>query len=144
MLKRALAGAALAIMVAAPGAADAAAAPLHYGGRTKEGTKISFVLDRGWIDQLKTLLPTTCISVQGGTPQVDLILWRIPYKFRLGTTAKVDYGDPTVHYGLMSRQRGARISGKLSMNYSLLGSDNAGGYKVWHCLATASFDLRPR
>ena len=130
--------------VLAPAAATTAKSPLvSYRGKTKGGTKISFVLNHGWVDQLDTLLPTTCISVQGGTPKVDLTLWRIPFKFKLGYSSNLKYGDPTTYYTITTRRLGARIVGKLSMNYSLLGSDAFGNYMIWHCLATAKFDLRP-
>jgi hypothetical protein len=129
----------------APAAAATAKLPLvSYKGKTKEGTKISFILNQGWVDQLDTLLPTTCITVQGATPKVDLTWWRIPYKFKVGYTAKLKYGDPTKYYSITTRRLGNRIVGRLSMNYSLLGADAFSNYVIWHCLATANFDLRPR
>jgi hypothetical protein len=143
MIKRAIRIACVAALVV-PTAAAAKPQPMSYKGKTKEGTKISFVLDRGWVDQLDTLLPTTCISVQGGTPQVNFTPWGVPYKFRLGYTAKLKYGDPTKYYTITTHRRATRIIGKLSMNYSVLGTDGFGDYVIWHCLATANFDLRPR
>jgi hypothetical protein len=144
MLKRFIVlGAATAAL--APAATVAAKPrPVSFNGKTDEGTKISFVLDRGWVEQFSTLLPTTCLSVQGGTPHVDFTEWRIPFKYKLGATYKFAYGDPTKHYTITTRQRGSRIIGKLSMNFSLLGSDNFGSYMIWHCLATANFGLRHR
>ncbi len=123
MRKRILVIAALALAAGPVAQSQAGTRQAHYKGTTKEGTKISFVVDHGWVDQLETLLPTTCLSVHGGTPQVDLIQWWIPYKFRVGSTSKVAYGDPTRHYSFTARRRGSRLVGKLSMNYSLLGSD---------------------
>jgi hypothetical protein len=91
---------------------------------------------------LDTLLPTTCVSAQSGTPKVDITLWQIPYKFRIGETAKVDYGsDPTRHYHITTSGSGKRVSGHLSDNYSLLGSDSLGNYILYECLATANFSL---
>jgi hypothetical protein len=143
MLKRTLVTATLALLLV-PAAAGARAKPVAYKGKTHEGTKISFVIDRGWVDRLYTLLPTTCISAQGGTPQVSFTIWDPPYKFKLGSTQKLEYGDPTKHYTITTHRHGRHVRGKLSMNYSMLGSDNFGGYKIWHCLATGGFDLRPR
>jgi hypothetical protein len=143
MLMRLVGIATLAVALV-PAAAGARTRPLSFKGKTKEGTKISFVLDRGWVDQLDALLPTTCISVQGGTPRVDLTWWRVPYKFHIGGSSKLDYGDPTKHYTVTAYRRGKRVLGKLEENYSLLGSDGFGSYKIWHCLATANFDLRAR
>jgi hypothetical protein len=143
MLKRLLTIAIVAAAIA-PAAASAHAKPIKYKGKTKEGTAISFVVDRGWVDQLDALLPTTCVSAQGGTPKVDITWWRVPYKFGLGGTAKLDYGDPTKHYKIVSHRHGKRVTGKLSVNYSLLGSDDFGSYMIWECLATANFDLGPR
>ena len=142
-VKRLLIIATLAAAIA-PAVATAHAKPLNYKGKTKEGTKISFVLDRGWVDQLDALLPTTCVSAQGSTPKVDLTWWHVPYKFKVGGTAKLDYGDPTKHYTITSHRRGKRVIGKLEENYSLLGSDGFGSYMIWTCLATANFNLQGR
>lgn len=128
-----------------PASAAATSRIAHYKGKTKEGTKISFVVNRGWIDRFSTLLPTTCVSAQGGTPKVDLTEWQIPYKYRLGMTAKLEYGDPTKHYHITThRGPGGRVTGKLQINYSLLGSDAFGNYMLWECVATANFNLRPK
>ena len=128
-----------------PATAAASSHLAHYKGKTKEGTKISFVLDRGWVDQFSTRLPTTCVSAQGGTPGVDFTDWDIPYKYRLGLAAKVDYGDPTKRYHITThRGKGSRVTGKLQVNYSLLGTDGFGGWVLWECLATGNFNLRPR
>ena len=143
MFKRLILIAIVTSALAPPTTAAAKSQPVSYRGMTKEGTKISFVLNQGWVDQLKTVLPTTCISVQGGTPKVDLTLWRIPFKFKLGYTSNLKYGDPTTYYTITTHRRSSRIIGKLSMNYSLLGSDTFGNYMIWHCLATANFALRP-
>jgi hypothetical protein len=124
--------------------ASAPSKPVKYAGKTKEGTKISFVLDHGWVRRLNALVPTTCVSAQGGTPKVDLVLWEIPYKFKLGSRSKVVYGDPTRHYTMSVHNHGKRIAGKLSMNYSVLGSDGWGGYRILECLGTASFDVGRR
>jgi hypothetical protein len=136
----------LATVAAARIPASAGAAPrvLHFKGKTKEGTKISFVLKNGWVDQLDARLPTTCVSAQGGTPKVDLTWWQIPYKFRIGAKAKIDYGDPTQHYHISTHRSGNRVSGHLSDNYSLLGSDSFGDYILYECLATANFSLTGR
>lgn len=142
--RRTFAAALATAAVLAPAAAAAAPRPVKYAGKTKEGTKISFVLKRGWVDQLDTSLPTTCITVQGGTPKVVFTWWAIPYKFRLGYTAKVDYGSPTTHYKISTRKQGRRIIGKLEANYSQLGTDGWGDYIIWHCLGTANFNLNPR
>jgi hypothetical protein len=143
MLKRSLTLAAAAAALL-PAAAGAAPKVLHYKGKTKEGTKISFIVKSGWVDRLDALLPTTCVSAQGGTPKVDLTWWLIPYKFRLGATAKLDYGDPTYHYHISTHRAGKQVTGKLSVNYSLLGSDSWGDYVLYECLGTANFSLRGR
>ena len=143
MLKRsfALAAAAAALL---PASAGAAPKVLHYKGKTREGTKISFTVKNGWLDGLDTLLPTTCITAQGATPKVTFTWWAIPYKFRLGAAAKVDYGDPTTHYHITSHRSGKRVSGKLSVNFSQLGTDGWGDYILYECLGTANFSLAGR
>jgi hypothetical protein len=143
MLKRSvtLAAAAAALL---PAAAGAAPKVLHYKGKTKEGTRISFIVKNGWVDQLDALLPTTCVSAQGGTPKVLFTWWAIPYKFRLGAAAKVDYGDPTSHYHITTHRAGKRVTGKLSVNYSQLSTDGWGDYVLYECLGTAKFSLRGR
>lgn len=124
-----------------PAGAAAAAKPLHFKGKTKEGTKISFILKNGWVDQLDAMLPTTCVTASGATPKVTFTWWVIPYKFRLGATAKLDYGDPTTHYHITTHRSGKRITGKLSANYSQLDTDGWGDYIIYECLGTANFSL---
>ena len=125
--------------------AAAAAGTSKYKGKTKEGTRISFVVEHGWVDQLDAMLPTSCVSSSGGTPGVQFTQWRIPFKYRLGRTAKVKYGDPTKNYKIETRERrNGRVSGEMSINYSLLGSNGSGGYAIWTCLATAKFSLPRR
>jgi hypothetical protein len=134
---------AFALAAAGPASAGAKsrAHPLHFTGKTKEGDKVSFVLDGHWVDKLQTILPETCISAQGGTPKVDRFVWAIPYKYWVGYTVKVKYGSPTTYYTITTHRKGNRITGKLSANYSLLGTDGFGDYVIWHCLATANFNL---
>jgi hypothetical protein len=69
--RRALAAARLlvAALALAPAAASASARPVKDAGKTKEGSKITFTLEHGWLDGLSTMVPTTCVSAQGGTPQ---------------------------------------------------------------------------
>lgn len=126
-----------------PSAAMAKTGPVSYTGKTKEGTKVSFVLAHGWLEHLSTRLPTSCVSAQGGTLPIVFADWSIPYKFRLGATGKVKYGDPTRHYTITTRKHGKRVTGKLSINYSKLGSDSS-GWKIYTCQATGAFDLKPR
>lgn len=128
-----------------PAAAQAGTPVLHYKGKTKEGTKISFVLDEGWLDGFSTSLTTTCASAQGGTPRVTFTTWDPPFKYRLGRTSVFKYGDPTKHYHLTThRRKHHRIVGKLSMNYSLLNYSSFSGYYLEECLGTGTFSLRPK
>lgn len=143
MLKRALIPAVLAVALL-PGAAAARSRTLHYQGKTKEGPKISFDVDRkGWITHFTTSLTTTCVSAQGGTPRVTFTSWDIPYNYRLGAKVALDYGDPTYHYHLATtRGGGHRVTGRMSINYSLLRYSS--GYYLEHCLATGNFSLKPK
>jgi hypothetical protein len=144
MLKRILIAAAVTALLV-PGAAAAKSRTLHYKGKTKEGTKISFILAKGWLDRFKTSLVTTCVSAQGGTPHIEFTDWSIPFKYKLGYSAKVKYGDPTRHYKIVTHRRaGKRIVGKLSVNFSRLRMDSWNGYYLDHCLGTANFSLKPR
>jgi hypothetical protein len=144
MLKRTLVTA-IAVALLIPAAALAKTKTLHYKGKTKEGTKISFIVKKGWVDQFSTGLPFTCISAQGGTPLVGIEQWTIPYKYKLGYKAKVDYGDPTEHYHIEThRKKGNRVVGKLSINWSRLDYSWGSGYFIRHCLATGSFSLKPK
>jgi hypothetical protein len=144
--RRALAAASLVVaaLALAPAAAPASARSVPYAGKTKEGSKITFTLAHGWLDGLSTMVPTTCVSAQGGTPKATLWPWSPPYKYRLGRTAKVTTGDPTRHYKITSHRHGRRITGKLSLNFSLLADDGWGGYKILTCYGTASFKAKPR
>ena len=143
LLAPALAAVALA---AAPAAADAAK-PMKYAGKTKEGTKISFVLDGGWVDRIKTTIPHTCVSAQGGPPTAGMTVWSPPYKFRLGSVdAKVTVDDswPTTHYAITVKgRRGRAIRGRLSANW-VMTSYYDGGYRLLECLATGSFTAKPK
>ena len=131
----------VALAVCGTATAGARSHLLHFKGKTKEGTKISFVLDGHWVDQLQTRLPETCISVQGGVPKVDFTDWVAPFKYWVGYTVKFKHGDPTENYTIITHKRGNRITGKLQINYSLLGTNGFGDYVIWHCLATGNFNL---
>src|SRR2546423_15143484 len=85
---------ALAIVAALAVAGPAAAKSPSYKGKTKEGTKVSFVLSGKWVDQFRSSVPTTCVSAQGGNPFVTIHTWAPPYKYLLGRRAKVRPTDP--------------------------------------------------
>lgn len=130
-----------------PAVAAAHPAAVHYKGKTKEGFTISLVVSRGAISQIDTILPSTCLSGQGGTPRVGQDIWEAPYKHRfpLGRDAKVTvHSWPTTHYHVKAHKRGKRIVGKLSANWSMLSTDGWGDYVIQECLATSSFNLAPR
>ena len=143
LLAPALAAAALA---AAPAVADAAK-PMKYAGKTKEGTKISFVLDGRWVDRISTMLPHSCVSAQGGPPTAGMTRWAPPYKFKLGAVdAKVTVEEPwpTTHYTITVKgKRGRAIRGKLSANWSMT-VPYGSGYRILECLATGSFTAKPK
>ena len=128
------------------GAVPASAKPVAYKGKTKEGTKISFVLSKGWVDQIKARVPTSCVSAQGGNPRVTIDLWQPPYKWRLGRKARVTVEQPwpTRHYTFSSRKRGKKIVGKLALSYSQTMPHSWGGFKLETCFGTATYIARAR
>jgi hypothetical protein len=137
---------ALALVAALALAGPAAAKAPKYKGKTKEGTKVSFVLSgKGgkWLDQFKSSVPTTCVSAQGGNPKVFIHSWAPPYKYRLGYSAKVKYTDPyTTTYKISTKRSGKKVKGKLSLNYSMLASNTFEGYHILTCYGTASFTAK--
>jgi hypothetical protein len=139
---------ALIATLALAGPAAAAKAP-KYKGKTKEGTKVSFVLSgkkHQWVDQFRSSVPTTCVSAQGGNPRVFIHSWSPPYKYLLGYAAKVKYTDPyTTTYKISTKRVSKKkIKGKLSLNYSMLANNTFGGYHILTCYGTASFTAKTR
>ena len=131
----------------APAGADAAK-KTKYVGKTVEGTKISFVLDGKWVDQISTMLPYSCVSAQGGPPTAGLTSWAPPYKFTLGSRdAKVTVEEPwpTKNYTItVTGKRGKAIKGKLAVNYAMTVPYEWGSYRILTCNATGSFTARPK
>jgi hypothetical protein len=132
-----------ALAVAGPASA---AKVTTFKGKTKEGTAITVTVDKkGWAD-IKTSLPTTCVSAQGGTPQASIWTFDPSYVFKVNRTAKVKdkSGYPTKNFTVTTRLRGKTLTGKLEQNFSLLSSDSWGNYRILTCLSTGSFKLRAK
>jgi hypothetical protein len=135
---------ALAIVAALAVAGPAAAKSPSYKGKTKEGTKVSFVLSGKWVDQFRSSVPTTCVSAQGGNPFVTIKTWAPPYKYLLGRRAQVKHTDPyTTTYTISTKKSGKNITGKLALSYSMLASNVFAGYHILTCYGTASFTAKP-
>ena len=131
------------------GTALAKTKPVPYVGKTKEGAKISFKLDKGgWIRGLRTMAPMSCGSAQGGNPKGRLATYWPPFDFKLGY--KIHYketGGLTKYYNIRTKRKSKRsktITGHLEANWSLLGSDGWGGYKILVCETTSSFTAHPK
>lgn len=146
MRKTALTVAALCLL-AAPAAQ---AKPVAYTGKTTEGSKISFVLSGGKISRIKTLIPTSCASAQGGDPKAGLDVFQPPGGFTLGRSAKrkaekqqtaMTYYDVTKNYTVTTRLAGGRISGELAVNWSWV---DVSVPKIYTCLGNARFSARTR
>ena len=108
---------------------------------------MSFTLNGTWIDGISIRMPSTCVSAQGGTPRANVIFWLPPFRFRLGTTAKAtDDTSITTHYTLKTKGKpGKAITGKMEANWSELGGGaTSAEMKIWECLSTASFKLKPK
>jgi hypothetical protein len=134
---------ALAIVAALAVAGPAAAKSPGYKGKTKEGTKVSFVLSGKWVDQFRASVTTTCVSAQGGNPFVTIHSWAPPYKYLLGRSAQVKYTDPyTTTYKISTRKAGKKIKGKLALSYSMLANNTFGGYRILTCYGTGSFTAK--
>jgi hypothetical protein len=134
----------LALLVAAAPAADARAP--DYKGKTKEGSKISVWLQKGGFAAYSTTVPTTCVSAQGGVPQVKMWTFDPPIAFKVGRTAKATdkKSYPTTHYKVTAHKRGKALRGKLSLNFSMLTSTQSGDYAILTCYGTANFKLKRR
>src|SRR4051812_21852664 len=135
---------ALAIVAALALAGPAAAKSPKYQGKTKEGTKVSFVLSGKWVDQFQSSVPTTCVSAQGGNPFVTSHTWAPPYKYLLGRRAQVKHTDPyTTTYTISTKKAGGKkIKGTLALSYSMLANNTFGGYRILTCYGTASFTVK--
>jgi hypothetical protein len=131
----------------APSGAEAAK-KTAYAGKTVEGSKISFVLDGKWVDQISTMVPYSCVSAQGGPPTAGMTSWAPPYKFQLGSRdAKVTVEEPwpTRNYTItVTGKRGKAIRGKLAVNYSMTVPYEWGTYRILTCNGTASFTAKPK
>jgi hypothetical protein len=136
---------AVASLAAAAPAADARAP--DYKGKTKEGSKISVFVQKGNFAAYNTTVPTTCVSAQGGNPQVKMWSFDPPIAFKIGRTAKGtdDSSYPTTHYKVVAHKKGKILKGKLSLNFSMLTSGyGEGGYAILTCYGTANFKLKRR
>jgi hypothetical protein len=86
------------------------------------------------------------VSAQGGT-RANVIFWLPPFRFRLGTTAKAtDETSITRHYTLKTKGKpGKAITGAMEVNWSELGlGATTAEMKIWECISTARFTLRPK
>jgi hypothetical protein len=117
-----------------------------YKGKLKEGSKISVWLQKGGYAAYETTVPTTCISAQGGNPQVKMWTFDPPVAFKVGRTTK--YYDkktyPSTHYKVTAHKKGKKLYGKLSLNFSMLTSDAWGDYRILTCYGTGNFKLKHR
>ena len=122
-----------------------AAKGIKYEGKTKEGTRISFTLDGTWIDAITIAAPFSCVSAQGGA-KARILRFDPPFKFRLGRTAKAtDDTSITRHYTLKTKGKpGKAITGKFEVNWSELDGISSADMKIWECIATANFKLKPK
>jgi hypothetical protein len=137
---------------ATAGPADAAKRTLK--GKTQGGYSISMKRSGKSITAMKGMVPTSCVSPQGGTLAGGEI-FRPPGSFRLGATKKTQaLQDPAMHYDkvtkhytvTLKRGRRGRITGRLHLNFSFqtLGSSSFGGYylKTWICRGDDTFTAR--
>ena len=69
-----------------------------------------------------------------------------PFKFRLGRTGKAtDETSITRHYTLKTKGKpGKAITGHFEVNWSELDGFSPATYKIYECLATANFKLKPK
>ena len=134
----------VASLVAAAPAAEARGP--DYKGKLKEGSKISVWLQKGGYAAYETSVPTTCVSAQGGLPQVKMWTFDPPVAFKVGRTTK--YTDkktyPTTHYKVTAHKRGKTLRGKLSLNFSMLDYSYDTGYRILTCYGTGNFKLKHR
>lgn len=128
----------------------ASAAPVRYAGKTDGGSKISFQVSGGKLRSVKTMVPTSCVSAQGGTPRAGLDLFEPPGGFALGRSVKrtaekqdtaMAYYDVTKHYTVSTRRSGKAIKGALAVNWSWV---DASVPKIYTCVGNASFSAKPR
>ena len=149
MLTKKLLLAPLVAAVLAGGAAgpDAHAAKkrIEYEGKTKEGTEISFTLIKDKIYWMTIYAPFSCVSAQGGA-KARILRFDPPFWFRLGMTGKAtDDTSITRHYTVKTKGRpGKAITGSFSVNWSELDGISSADMKIWECIATANFKVKPK
>ncbi len=135
-----------AVLILALSGTALAKKPVRYSGKTKEGAKITFKLDKGWIRGLKTRAPMSCGSAQGGNPKASIALYWPPFDFKV--SRKIKYKDTsgiTTHYNITTHRKAhGVITGKLESNWSLLASNTFGGYHILVCEMTSSFKAKPK
>lgn len=122
-----------------------AAKGIKYEGKTKEGTEVSFTLNGTWVDGLEIAAPYTCVSAQGGA-KARILRFYPPFRFRLGKTGKAtDETSITKHYTLKTKGKaGKAITGKFEVNWSELDGFSPATYKIFECIGTANFKLKPK
>ncbi len=137
-------------------AADVSTAkPVAYEGKTKGGYEMSFKRDGNKISRINGLVPTTCVSPQGGSPIAGGEIFKPPGSFRLGQTRKVKaLQDSALHYSkvtkyytvTMKKGRRGGFAGKLHVNFSFqtVESSPFSGFslKTWVCRGDDSFSAR--
>ncbi len=137
-------------------AADVSTAKsVGYEGETKAGYEMSFTRDGNKISRINGLVPTTCVSPEGGSPIAGGEIFKPPGSFRLGQTRKVQaLQDPALHYSkvtkhytvTMKKGRRGRFTAKLHVNFSfqtVVSSPFSGlSLKTWVCRGDDSFSAR--
>ena len=90
--------AALAAVTSLVAADVSTAKPVHFEGKTKGGYPISFKKAGNKISGIDGLVPTTCVSPEGGSPIAGGEIFKPPGAFRLGQTRKAQaLQDPALH-----------------------------------------------
>jgi hypothetical protein len=136
----------LALVAAAP----AAAKPVKYSGKTKDGSKINFVLSHGKISKISTVVPGLCLSAQGGSPEAGGEIFNPPGGFALGKSVKrkaekqdstLAYFDVTKNYTVTTHRSGKKITGDLAENWAW--TLVTWPPKLYTCVGNSHFSAKP-
>jgi hypothetical protein len=142
-----------ALFAAAVPAAHAAKVP--YKGKTTGGHSITFKYSKGKAHNVKTAVPVTCISIQGGgSPVTGVEPWTVGWMrtnlrdhkvTEPNSATGLHYREVTKNHTINTRRgRNGVISGSVRVQFSfLIPKFPIGTFAIYSCLGEMKFKARP-
>ncbi|HEX2232248.1 MAG TPA: hypothetical protein VHG69_02670 [Thermoleophilaceae bacterium] len=143
------------LLAAAVPAAAQAAKGVPYKGKTTGGHPITFKYSKGKMHNVKTGVPMTCISIQGGgSPVTGADLWTAgwlkvglrDHKVTETSPTALHYRDVTKNHTINTRRgRNGAITGSIRVQFSfLIPKYPIGTFSIYSCLGSMKFKATPR